>query len=379
MKQLNKRNLTSVYARWLSYTKSWHTDKKIVVIESDDWGSIRTSNRKAYDTLVQDGYDMSKSPYTLDALEANEDLNELYSVLNSVSDSQGNPACFTANMIMANPDFVAIEKNNFSKYIYETVDKTLDKYKGRDQVRDLWKQGEHSKMFFPQLHAKEHVRYWDWMKALKENDDEAIKTFQLGMCGVPRVVSKNGQSYFHPPYVDDEILKEHNVDLNKLISEGAELFKEEFGFYSKTTIAPNCGWTSSCERVWKKNHVKFIQGGYLQEHHYANKTKYIAHYLGEKSKTKGLTYLVRNCTFEPSTSTNPNYWEGTFRQVENAFNRKVPALISSHRVNFIGSIDKKNREIGLEQLSKLLSKIIKRWPDVIFLNSVELTESIKSI
>ena len=188
------------------------------------------------------------------------------------------------------------------------------------------------------------MRYWDWMKALKENDEEAKKTFQLGMCGVPRVVSKNGQSYFHPPYVDDEILNEHNVDLNQLISEGAELFKKEFGFYSKTTIAPNCGWTSSCEKIWKKNHVKFIQGGYLQEHHYANETKYIAHYLGEKSKTEGLTYLVRNCTFEPSTSTNPNYWEGTFKQVENAFNRKTPALISSHRVNFIGSIDKNNRE-----------------------------------
>jgi len=375
--KIYRRNLMSVYARWLYYTKALRTNKKIVVIESDDWGSIRTSNREAYDTLLQDGYDMSKSPYTLDALESNEDLTELYSVLNSVTDSQGNPACFTANMIMANPDFIAIEKNNFSKFVYETVNKTLDKYEGRDKVRELWKHGMETNLFFPQLHAREHVRYWDWMKALKENDEEAKKTFQLGMCGVPRVVSKNGQSYFHPPYVVDEILNEHNVDLNQLISEGAELFKKEFGFYSKTTIAPNCGWTSSCEKIWKKNHVKFIQGGYLQEHHYANETKYIAHYLGEKSKTEGLTYLVRNCTFEPSISTNPNYWEGTFKQVENAFSRKTPALISSHRVNFVGSIDKNNRENALAQLNKLLSEIIKKWPDVIFLNSSELAKEIE--
>jgi len=377
LNKLNKRNVYNLYARILEKYKAVKIDQKVVVIESDDWGSIRTSNRKAYNTLVQDGYDMSKSPYTLDALESNEDLNKLYSVLNSVSDSQGNPACFTANMIMANPDFMAIEKNNFSKYIYETVNKTLDKYEGRDKVRDLWKHGMETNVFFPQLHAREHVRYWDWMKALKENDIEVKKTFKLGMCGVPRVVSKNGQSFFHPPYIDDKILNEHNVDLNQLISEGAELFKEEFGFYSKTTIAPNCGWTSSCEKIWKLKHVKFIQGGYLQEHHYANKTKYIAHYLGEKSKTEGLTYLVRNCTFEPSTSSNPNYWKGTFKQVENAFNRKAPALISSHRVNFIGSIEKKNRENGLEQLFKLLSAIIKKWPDVIFLNSSELAKEIK--
>ena len=131
---------------------------------------------------------------------------------------------------------IAIEKNNFSKYVYETVDKTLDKYKGRDQSKRFMETWYATKMFFPQLHAREHVRYWDWMKALKENDDEAKKTFQLGMCGVPRVVSKNGQSYFHPPYVDDEILKEHNVDLNQLISEGAELFKKSSGFILKLQL-----------------------------------------------------------------------------------------------------------------------------------------------
>jgi hypothetical protein len=371
---INEKNLMSLYARWLYYIKALTTNKKIVVIESDDWGSIRTSNKEAYDVLLQDGYDMTKSPYTIDALESNEDLTNLYSVLDSVKDSQRNPACFTANMIMANPDFEAIEKNNFSKYVYETVDKTLDKYKGRDKVRDLWKHGMQTKMFFPQLHAREHVRYWDWMNALKENDVEAKKTFKLGMCGVPRVVSKNGTSYFYPPYIDDQILIQEKVDLNQLISEGAELFKSEFGFYSKTTIAPNCGWTSSCEKIWKQNHLKFIQGGYLQEHHYANKTKYIAHYLGEKSKTEGLTYLVRNCTFEPSTSTNPNYWEGTFKQVENAFSRKTPALISSHRVNYIGSVDEKNRENGLRQLYTLLNKITEQYPDVIFLNSFQLGE-----
>ena len=122
LNKLNNRNVYNLYARILEKYKAVKIDQKVVVIESDDWGSIRTSNRKAYNTLVQDGYDMSKSPYTLDALESNEDLNKLYSVLNSVSDSQGNPACFTANMIMANPDFMAIEKNNFSKYNSEKKD-----------------------------------------------------------------------------------------------------------------------------------------------------------------------------------------------------------------------------------------------------------------
>ena len=93
--------------------------KKIIVIESDDWGSIRTSNKKAYKSLSENGYNMYKSPYTLDSLESDEDLLGLYDVLSSVKDSSENPACFTANMILANPNFEAIEKNNFSNYVYK--------------------------------------------------------------------------------------------------------------------------------------------------------------------------------------------------------------------------------------------------------------------
>lgn len=378
MRTITKRNFIAAYSRWLYHTRAWSTNKKIVVIESDDWGSIRTSNKKAYSSLFDLGYNMSKSPYTLDALESNDDLLALYEILNSVKDTHGNSACFTANMILANPDFEAIEKNNFSKYIYQTVDKTLDEYKDRDQVRNLWKEGSESNMFFPQLHAREHVRYWDWMNDLKANNTEALETFKFKMCGVPRVVSKSGKSYFHPPYIDDEILNKHNVDLHSLIYEGAKLFKAEFGFASKTTIAPNCGWTKSAEKAWFDNDIKYIQGGFLQEHHNENNTKFIPHYLGEKSKTGNMVYLVRNCTFEPSTSINRNYWESTFKQVENAFKNNKPAIISSHRVNFIGAINEKNRKNGLTQLKYLLNKIKDKYSDVIFLNSYQLGEFLTS-
>ena len=374
--KINKRTLLSLYARWLYYTRALRTNKKIIVIESDDWGSIRTSNRQAYDILLQDDYDMYKSPYSLDALESNEDLTQLYSVLNSVIDSQGNPACFTANMIMANPDFEAIEKNNFSRYIYETVDKTLCKYEGRDKVRGLWKHGMETKIFRPQLHGREHVRYWDWMNALRENDDEVKKTFKLGMCGVPRSVSKDGKSYFKPAYIDQKILTKENVDLNQLISEGVELFKSEFGFYSKTTIAPNVAWNNNTESIWNNCKIEFIQGGFLQEIHTHKKVNFKAHFSGQKNK-HNQTYLVRNCNFEPCKSNKEDYWQKTFKQVQRAFAVNTPAIISSHRINYIGSIKRKNRDWGLKQLNSLLNALTSKYPDIEFLSSAELGEYIK--
>ena len=59
-------------------------------------------------------------------------------------------------------------------------------------------------------------------------------------------------------------------------------------------------------------------------------------------------------------------------QVEAAFRMHKPANISSHRVNFCGHIDPKNRELGLSALRELLHRIVKRWPDVEFISADEL-------
>ena len=52
-----------------------------------------------------------------------------------------------------------------------------------------------------------------------------------------------------------------------------------------------------------------------------------------------------------------------------AFACGTPAIITSHRVNFIGSLDLKNRTENLQKFSELLSEILKRWPDVEFMTS----------
>lgn len=103
----------------------WRCRRPIVVIESDDWGCLRTSSREAYDRLAALGYPMERSPYSLDALETDEDLDRLFEVLASVKDSRGRPACMTANMVTANPDFARIRAADFSEYFYEPATATL--------------------------------------------------------------------------------------------------------------------------------------------------------------------------------------------------------------------------------------------------------------
>ena len=69
----------------LANLPGWRTNRKIVVIESDDWGTIRMSSKEAFNSLLKKGYPVDQCPYNkYDALESNQDLEMLFDVLNSV-------------------------------------------------------------------------------------------------------------------------------------------------------------------------------------------------------------------------------------------------------------------------------------------------------
>jgi hypothetical protein len=83
-------------------------------------------------------------------------------------------------------------------------------------------------------------------------------------------------------------------------------------------------------------------------------------------------YLTRNASFEPSSNNSTDPVNSCLHQIEIAFRWGKPAIISSHRVNYIKIIDPENASNGLRKLDLLLSKILLRWPEVEFLTSAEL-------
>ena len=360
------------FARLKGLVRSWRSPDRILVIESDDWGSIRTSTPEAYNYLVSRDYDMKRSLLSLDALETDDDLSALFDVLGRFRDCRGYPAGMTANMIMANPDFAAIRDNGFQHYVYKPVWDTLAVSPRRKGVPALWMDGMKNRLFRPQFHAREHIRWWEWMNALQSGSREAIDTFDLNMCGVPLAVSREQQSFFRPLFIEGLSSKDNGaVDIARMIGEGIEYFHKQFGFRPLSTVAPNLTWTDETERLWARHGIRYIQGGILQHMVTARGHRRIARYLGERSE-HGAVYLVRNCSFERSASEKDDVWQRCFSQINRAFYLKTPAIVSSHRVNFMGSIVESNRKRGLAQLDQLLSAVQARWPDVNFLSSAEL-------
>lgn len=366
-----KDKILKVWSRIQGYLKGWHTSQKIIVFESDDWGCQRISSRKAYEHFSALGYEMNLSHYSMDALETDEDLELLYDVLNKVRDRRGRPACFTSNMVLANPDFHRIQQENFQNYYYVPVDVALEKIIERKQVNTLWHTGMDRRLFIPQFHAREHIRWWDWLAALREGSIEALEAFKYDMCGLPFAASREGTTYFSPQYLNSHVLKSRGVDQELMIREGIDLFERLFHYKSLSTVAPNVSWTNETEKIWSSCGIRYVQGGLIQYDDSLKKQRQNIHFLGEKSQNN-LLYLTRNCYFEPSRYRHDNEWQSCLRSIACAFAWRRPAVISSHRVNYIGVIDQNNRIKGLAQLKQLLAAVLERWPDVYFLSSPEL-------
>ena len=71
-------------------TFGYKTNRKIVVFESDDWGSIRMPSKLAYSNLLKKGIGVDKSYLydTLDSLEKKEDLEVKKNTNNKLNDKE---------------------------------------------------------------------------------------------------------------------------------------------------------------------------------------------------------------------------------------------------------------------------------------------------
>src|SRR5687767_9525884 len=121
----------------------WSTDRKILVIESDDWGAIRMPSSQVYEDLLAKNIPVNRSYFNRnDSLESNNDLDALFEVLTKYRDVNGAHPVITALCVVANPNFERIRRNGFENFEYEIVSDTFTRYgNSRNRVLDLWREG----------------------------------------------------------------------------------------------------------------------------------------------------------------------------------------------------------------------------------------------
>ena len=358
-------------SRHLANLSGWRTDRKIVVIESDDWGSIRMPSKSVYKKCLRAGYRVDEIAYErFDSLASEDDLELLFNLLSHHRDQNGNPAVVTANILTANPDFGKIKSSNFQNYYYELITETFKRYPKHGRCFNLWKEGKSEGVFFPQSHGREHLNVSMFMQALQTGDPDVHFAFHHQMPGGIPKASSVGNKYVETLRYTSQKDKEAKLSI---ILEGLDQFELLMGYRSESFTPPNYLWSSDFDASMAANSVRFYQGRKkMIEPKPGGNIELHSHYLGKQNQFSQI-YMMRNTFFEPSLcSADSNPVRQCLKEISTAFKMQKPAVISSHRLNYIGFVDEHNRDQNLKMLENLLSELLATWPDVEFMTSPQL-------
>ena len=362
----------------LKNISGWRTREKLVVFAVDDYGNVRLDSSAARDNLIRAGLDLHSRFDQVDALETRQDLEALFEVLSSVSDSRGHPAIFTPYTLCANLDFDAVSAER-QLYRYESLPQTFDRlaslqsgsYRG---AWDLWQEGIGQRFLKPQFHGREHLNIELFERKLRAGDNVVdLNIAQRSMVAFGGDSAMPGVGFTHA----FGVWNKSEVDRHRgIIEDGLGLFESIFGSKSLTFTPP-------AQKIHPDLYPHLeslgIQGIFKPRWCYRRidrHDKALEINLVEKQRQHRHLSLVRNVVFEPTQSDSYDSVKIALDQVAAAFRWRRPAMISSHRVNFSGHIDEANRTHGLAALRRLLSGIVDRWPDVQFISADELAKRI---
>lgn len=364
MKEYLKKHLINILGKRIKH--------KVLVIESDDWGSIRIPNLDTKTKLQNLNLINSKDAFSnYDTLENEQDYSALFEVLNKHKDVKGSPSVITANMVMGNPDFDKIKESNFDEFYWEPISKTYESYYPNENTLSSLLNGVQNAYLFPQFHAHEHLNVHQWLLRLKSGESNYLKAFDLNCFAINDHSKSNFRTNLMATY--DYRSKVELNQINNHIKLGLNQFTDLFGFNSQTSIAPCYVWNDEIEKTMHENQVKGLQSSYVQM---LNSPDSGVHYriwrkMGAKNKYNQI-YTIRNVLFEPALSPSFNWVDSALQSIEVAFFWGQPAVLASHRLNYVSSLSEDNRTNSLRQLDRLLAKVKQKWPDIQFMNSAQL-------
>ncbi|MCR4344586.1 MAG: hypothetical protein NUV44_07455 [Candidatus Scalindua sp.] len=337
-----------------------YIDKKIVIFESDDWGMLGMRDLDAFERLKAKGYhQLGEYNWDYYSLELPEDMEALYRVLSTHSDSFGLPPVFTCYFVVANPDYEKIKQAGYREFhILDLSQGFPGMWKNRENLLNSYKEGIKRGLIYPGYHGLCHFHYDAWLRALQNGERDVLDCIEEHVSYIPSLRA-DALCY---DYLDESIQASFlSLEAQEeRVKKGVEAFERIFGFPPAVTTAPRYAWNLDTEKIWHKYGINYIGAGNRQ----VGIESGIHHKLGENNQW-GMPYLIRNVTFEPR---RVNACQDAIAEIDFLFKAQQPAILETHSINFHSSI-KNFREQSLERLDQLLYLIEKKYPDVVYLTS----------
>lgn len=351
----------------------YRTKQRYVLIESDDWGAVRMPSKDVFNILKKNLIEVDEFSFDRnDSVESEDDLKCLFATLQKFQDCKGNHPVITAYAVVANPNFEKIEESGKKEYHFETILETYKRSEHTKNVPELIKLGMKKNIFIPQFHGREHIHVKRYMEAINSNSKKELIAFENR--AIVSSKSSDCSNRYPKDYFKGFAYSDSSefAEIEEIHKDGLKIFKEIFGFSSISFVAQGGVWGDHLLQMMSDENVKLI-GGQQQVPQIAGGYKVVNKFWGSRNKYKQIHWR-RNCRFEPSRNKNYDWIAYCLDEIEIAFRWGKPAVISSHRENFIGSIFEENRVDTLKKLEILLAAMLKRWPDIQFISTAQLAE-----
>lgn len=358
----------------LRYLIGWKTKRKIIVIESDDWGSERFPSLEVRHKYQNAGYPIEKCGFSMyDIVENDKDVSELLDLISGFKDSKGNQPKLTLFCNVANPDYQKILESDFEKYSYLSIEQTYKNYIGSEKVIELLKLGESNNLVELQFHGREHLYVNRWLRKLKENHFETLEGFKNRFFGFSSSYVQEVVNGYRAAY--DLDFPEDLIFQKEIVRDGLRLFSQIFGKKASVFVAPDGPFNNKLEEDLFLAGIQYIGASRIQiEPLGFGKYQRKFHYLGQRNKFNQI-YLTRTLGFEPISIISGNI-DKAMKMMETSFAWNSPVVISTHRANYVSGLCPKNKQNGLKSLQVLLQKILQKWPEAEFMSSSELGDLI---
>ncbi len=348
-------------------------DEHWVVIQSDDWGSIRVPQNPEAQKKILDTSGNLSIFQKFDTLDSIDDWHDLLDLLGSIKDNSNRSPVFTSNFVTGNPSFEQIKEHQFTQFFWDPFYSTYEQFnRTQENTLEVIGQGILRGLIEPQYHGRQHVNYKKWLKVLSAGDKNALEYFKLNMWIYDSMNSNSLRSlnavFDSPEYTQEEV----DIEFN----EGIQIFNQAFGHLPQSFIPNNYFFKRDWNSLLPKYGIKSIQGmKYGFETNNLDKVLKFRRYNQIDKQNNSLIQLVRNVVFDPSAdliSKNNNSVNWAKDQIKMAFTLKKPIIIDSHRVNYVGGIDVNNRLNGIQKLGELLRWLVKKYPNTRFISTAEL-------
>jgi len=350
-------NRLLIYRELLHPVVTLSGSRPLVILQSDDWGLVGIEHKDSFDQIVKDcGLNQEYSHLNYYGQETADDLAALYKVLSSHRDSAGNHPILECNFILANVDFEHVVASGFERLPLKPIHEGPPWPWKRPGLLEAYREGIRQQYIYPALHGVTHFCYPAVKRIIREHSGRGELLRNLLQIGTP-------QAYQFSPWVGYEFRDPETGWLSfaaqaNAVAQGAAMFRKTFERSPLSACAPGYRANAATFRAWGKAGIKVVQNGPGLN---------VPPFIGRHR----LLHLHRNVPFEPAI--DPEYFtvERAFQAAQRSVETGQPIIVCTHSVNFHSTL-RNFRDLTLERLDQLLSRLENAFSDLLYIHDEDL-------